>query len=383
MKIDTVYLLDTLKTLVSINSSNPDLSPNGAGEAQIAAYVNVACLALGMRSQIITHAAGRQSVLAVLPGTGGGRSLMLNAHMDTVGIEGMDAPFQPRVVENRLYGRGAQDMKGSLASCLAAVKALCDACVELRGDLIIAAVADEENASIGTAGLLHQVIPDAAIVTEPTGLEIAVAHRGFAWLEIETFGRAAHGSRYWEGIDANRMMGFVLVELDGLDQHLSSLPSHPLLGRGSLHASRLHGGTELSSYAAQCTLQVERRTLPGEDGASALAELQTILDRLADANQRFTASARLLLERPPFQARIDSELLPILRQAAVERLDQPPQLIGVAFWMDAALLAAAGVDTLAIGPIGGGLHTTEEWVDLESLASLAGILAETARVYLS
>ncbi|MGH7506744.1 MAG: M20/M25/M40 family metallo-hydrolase, partial [Longimicrobiales bacterium] len=211
--IDREYTTAVLRDLVRIDSVNPALVPGAAGEAEIAGYVAEALNALDCEVVVHEHAPGRVSVVGTLPGAGGGRSLMLNAHCDTVGVEDMDDPFSGDIRDGRLYGRGAYDMKGSLAGCLGAVKALREQDVTLAGDLLIAAVADEEHASIGTREIARLYPVDGAVVTEPTSLRICLAHKGFVWLEVETQGRAAHGSRPDLGLDANVRMGRVLARL--------------------------------------------------------------------------------------------------------------------------------------------------------------------------
>jgi acetylornithine deacetylase len=379
--IDDAFLVRTLSDLIAINSINPSLVPGAPGEAEAAAYVKDALLHLGLEVALVESVPGRPSVIGILHGRGGGRSLMLNGHLDTVGVDGMPEPFAPKMRDGRMYGRGAFDMKGGVTACLAAAKALVDAKVGLRGDLIVAAVADEEYASVGTSDVAGRVRVDGAIVTEPTALDLCIAHKGFVWLEVETTGRAAHGSRYHEGIDANMRMGRVLAELDRLEQDLRARAPHPLVGPPSLHAAILQGGTELSTYAARCTLKIERRTVPGEGLAQVEAELRSILDRLAAADPTFCASLRTLLERQPFEVSPDAPLVRAVRQSAVDRLGKPPAHFGAAFWMDTAILAAAGVEAAVIGPTGAGAHAAEEWVDLQSVQDAAAILAQTAASY--
>src|SRR5207253_551756 len=163
---------------------------------------------------------------------------------------------------NRLYGRGAYDMKSGLAAIMLAGAAA--GAARWPGDVIVTAVADEEVASLGTVAVLREWHADGAIVTEPTELDLAIAHRGFVWIDIETQGRAAHGSRPELGVDAIAKMGPILSGLDALDRRLRADPRHPLLGSGSVHASIIAGGQELSSYPARCRLLAERRTIPGE-----------------------------------------------------------------------------------------------------------------------
>lgn len=381
LTIDRDYLTQTLIDLVRINSTNPSLSPDGAGEAEIAGYVAGALRELGLDVALHEPEAGRVSVVGILKGRGGGRSLMLNAHTDTVGVEGMAAPFSGDIHEGKLYGRGAIDMKGSLAASMAAVKALVEAAIPLKGDLLLAAVADEEYASLGTADIVNYYQVDGAIVTEPTDLTLCLAHKGFMWLEVETIGRAAHGSRFKEGIDANMRMGRFLAELDKLEQELRSRPAHPLVGPPSLHAAKLQGGTELSAYAARCKLQIERRLIPGESESQVLAEIQPLLERLTAADPTFQATLKAFFQREAFEVSPQATIAQTLSRAASQVLGRQPAYSGHAGWMDSSLLAAAGVETVIMGPAGAGLHATEEWIELQSAVDLAHILALAAVNY--
>jgi acetylornithine deacetylase len=380
--IDRDYIIQTLKDLVRINSVNPSLCADGKGEAEIGTTVADALSTLGLTVSMQEIETGRVNVVGVLKGSRNGRSLLLNAHLDTVGVNGMIIdPFEAEIRDGRLYGRGAQDMKGSLAAMLGATKALVDGGVELAGDLLVTAVADEEYASLGTEHLVQQVTADAAIVTEPTDLAVCRAHRGFIWYDVETFGRAAHGSRYQEGIDANIRMGRFLAQLDTLEQELRHRPGHPLAGPPSLHAPRIQGGSEVSIYADHCLLQIERRTIPGETEAQATDELQEIVHRLAVQDSNFKAKVTPTFQREPFEIEADASIVQVLEQAYTARLGHKPAHSGQTFWTDAALLAEAGMETVLIGPSGYGLHSAEEWVDIQSLVELAYILADTAVNY--
>lgn len=385
--IDQDYLRDTVSALIRINSINPTLAADGPGEGETAVYVANAMRQLGLDVTHYEVQPGRPNVVGRLAGNGrsaNGRSLLLNAHMDTVGVAGMTIPpFTPTLRDGKVYGRGAQDMKGSLAAMLAATKALVDAGAQLAGDVLVTAVCDEEYSSIGSADLVThpEFHADAAIVTEPTDMAVCRAHRGYIWYNVETFGRAAHGSRFWEGVDANMRMGRFLAELDRLEQELRQRPPHPLAGPPSLHAARLQGGSEISIYAAHCLCQIERRTIPGETEAQATAELQAIVDRLAATDPTFRAAVTPFFQREPFATGADSPIAQAVTQAAAQRLGQRPPHVGQPFWTDAALFAAAGMDSVLIGPKGDGLHSAVEWVDLASLVDLAAILAETAVAY--
>lgn len=379
--IDRDYCLSTLARLVQINSINPTLAPGAPGERAIAEYV--AANLEGLGAEVVWHepVPGRVSVTGRLRGTGGGRSLMLNGHYDTVEVEGMAEPFSGAIREGRLYGRGSFDMKGSVAACMAALKSLIDRKVSLAGDVVVAAVADEEYGSIGTADLASRIKVDGAIVTEPTALDICLAHKGYLWIEVETIGRAAHGSKVDQGIDANMRMGRFLAALDGLERELRRRPAHPLVGPPSLHAAMIQGGTGLSTYAASCKLQIERRTIPGETQAGAMAEIQALLDGLRRDDPTFEARINCIFARDPFEVSPDAGIVRALAASTRSVLGAEARMVGDTPWMDSALLAAAGVETVVFGPTGAGAHAAVEWVDVESVIRCAEVLADTAVAY--
>jgi acetylornithine deacetylase len=276
-------------------------------------------------------------------------------------------------------------MKAGLAAILmAAVRLANDR--SLRGDLIVTAVSDEEHASIGTAEVIAHlqaagVHVDGAIVTEPTELQLCVAHKGFAWATLTTHGRAAHGSRRAEGIDAIAHMGRVLMALEALDNDLQLRPAHPLLGHASLHASLIEGGTGLSTYPPRCQLQIERRTLPGETAESIHAELAAILDNLHRADPQFNAQAEITLYRPPLETPASDPVVTTVAASIGQIVGQPSTPVGAPFWMDAALLSEAGIPTVIFGPVGAGAHADVEWVDLQSVAVCTDVLVAAARAF--
>lgn len=379
--IDETFLRQTLVDLVRIDSSNPSLTPGAPGEGALAAQIAETLAAL--RLEVAVHELGdkRVNVVGVRRGAGSGPSLMLNGHMDTVGTQGMDEPFSAAIRDGKLYGRGSQDMKASLAAMISVARTLNEQQIQLAGDLILTFVADEEYASLGTEDIVRRYRADAAIVTEPTDLAICRAHRGFIWYEVETHGRAAHGSRFREGVDAIMYMGRFLAELDQLEQELRARTPHELAGPPSLHTSRIQGGTELSVYPAHCRLELERRTVPGESTAQVTAELQALIDRLAATDPLFHATVQSFFERAPYAVPADAPIVLALEKAAQARLGETPPHMGATFWTDAALLAEAGMDTVLIGPVGAGLHSAEEWVELRSTYDLAAILTATAIDY--
>ena len=248
--------------------------------------------------------------------------------MDTVGVAGMESPFTPVVRDGRLHGRGAGDMKGSLAAMMlvgaAAVRE------GFRGDVIVTAVADEEVGSVGTEALVRRTTADAAIVTEPTEEVVAVAHKGFVAFEVETEGYAAHGSRPDLGVDAIAAMGPVLSGIAALDAELRAGAGHPLLGTGSLHASVIEGGQEYSSYPAHCRLLGERRTIPGETIDDVRARARG--PRRRDGRHACGCPSTAIPSRRPPDAAVVQAL-----QRHLGRDD----VGGVAFWADSALLAGS------------------------------------------
>ena len=365
-----------LSELVAINSINPDLVTGGGGEAKIAQFIANWSEQAGLEVHLDEPLPGRPNVVAIARGSGGGKSLMLNGHMDTVGVEGMAGPHQPYVKEGRLYGRGAYDMKAGLAACMSAVKAAKQE--HLRGDVILTAVMDEEYAGLGTKDIAKRYHAAAAIVAEFTEMKLILAHKGFVWLDVETAGVSAHGSRPELGIDAIAKMGSVLVELEKLDQSLRSHPTHKLLRSGSLHASLINGGRELSSYPDRCRLSLERRTIPGETPEMVEAEVQDIIQRLQGSDPSFKAIVRRGIDRPPMETPEDSDIVRNVKGAAKKVLKHYPELDGVPFWTDAATLWAAGIPSILFGPSGAGAHAIEEWVDLQSVEESAEIYLETA-----
>ena len=380
--VDFQYITTTLAELVRTKSINPAFADGEpSDERAIAARVGTLMRTLGMGVTEYEPEPGRVSVVGRLRVSGAGRSLLLYGHIDTVGVTAMPEPFSAAVRDGKMYGRGAYDMKGGVTACLAAVKALRDAGATLGGDILIACVADEEVASIGMADVLRHVRADAAIVTEATELRVCLAHRGFSWVEVETLGVAAHGSRYDLGIDANMRMGRFLARLDKLEQELRARPRHPLVGPPSLHAAVLRGGTGVSTYADHCRLEIERRTVPGETEEQVLAEIHALTDALAAEDATFRATVRPMLTRGSFEVDRNAAIVGAVLGAATSVLGATPDVIGEPYWMDAALLADAGIDTVVIGPVGAGAHALEEWVSLDSVAKLTEILATAAREF--
>jgi acetylornithine deacetylase len=362
-------LAELTAALVRTESVNPSLDPAGSGEAPAARVVSDWATAHGLRAKLDELAPDRVNVL-VCGGRGGGPTVMLLGHLDTVGGSAMSDPFGAVVRDGSVHGRGAYDMKGAVAAALVAARTLDRE--GFAGSVVVACAADEEYASAGAERLVAQgERPDYVVVCEPTDERLCVAHRGFAGFEIEVRGRAAHGSRPDLGIDAIAAAGVVLTRLEQRSRELLARDPHPLLGTPSIHASVISGGQEFSSYPESCLVQGERRTLPGETDDELAGEVAALAAGV-------DAATRLVFSRPPLETDPAHELAQAVRRAAGTESFE-----GVPFWTDGALFAAARIPTVIYGPRGVGAHAAEEWVELDSLAHCAEVYAETARLLAS
>ena len=365
------------RELARIDSRNPSLVTGAPGEAAVARALRDVLLSWGVEAELVEAAAGRPNVVARVGGRGG-RTLMFNGHLDVVGVDGMvHAPFDAALRDGRIYGRGTSDMKSGVAAmCAAAVRAV-DA--GLDGEIVVTAVVDEEFESIGTRTLVERgVRADAAIVTEPTRLAIMPAHLGFVWLDVTTHGRAAHGSRWDLGVDAIRHAGFVLAELDRIDTTELPTRRHALLGRPSVHASLIDGGTGMSTYPDRCTIRIERRTIPGETPADVEREWLGACARIASREPRVRADVSVTFAQSPSDVPVDA---PIVRALAgvLRDLGDEPRVEGMTAWTDAAILNDAGIPAICFGPGDIGVaHAAEEYVPVREIERATEVLAALA-----
>jgi acetylornithine deacetylase len=366
------------RALIQIDSRNPTLAPDSPGEGDCARALASVLDDWGFSVETMENAAGRPNVVARL-GPSDAPSLMLNGHLDVVGVEGMThEPFAAEVRGGRIYGRGSADMKGGLAAmCAAAVAGVGS---RAKKQILIAAVVDEEYESLGLRALLASgVRADAAIITEPTRLAICPAHRGFAWFDVSLRGRAAHGSRYDIGVDAITHAGLLLAELDQLERTRDAGPRHRLLGRGSLHASKIRGGVGMSTYPEECDLAIERRTLPGESTDQAMREIMDACDRVKARRPDFDARVTLSTAQLPSDVPVDAPIVKRLR-AALERENVPVKIEGLSAWTDAALLNEAGIPAICFGPGDIALaHAAEEFVPVEEIGIATRVLTRVVR----
>lgn len=361
------------RELVGIDSRNPALAPDSPGERAAAQALASTLESWGFRVDLQQAAPGRPNVVA-RAGRARGRSLMLNGHLDVVGVDGMThAPFAANETNGKLYGRGAADMKGGVAAmCAAAARAVARG---ITGEIIIAAVVDEEHTSVGTRELMRRGLrADAAIVAEPTRLAIMPAHKGFAWIEVEVHGRAAHGSRYELGVDAILEAAAVIGELERIERE--SLPTriHPLLGRPSLHVSTIEGGRGWSTYPDRCVIRIERRTLPGERADEPLEEVRAAIARSRDRRPSLVAEARLVLVQAPSDVATNAPIVRALSDALAV-CEERVTVGGMTAWTDAALLNEAGIPAICFGPGDIALaHAAEEWIDIDEIERATAVL---------
>ena len=366
------------RLLVRVDSRNPGLVAGAPGEGDVARALASVLSDWGFTVSLQPVVDGRSNVVARI-GRPGGRSLMFNGHLDVVGVEGMThAPFDAHTVEGKLFGRGATDMKGGVAAmCAAAWRA---AQHGLDGEIIVAGVVDEEWQSAGTRCLIEQgVRADACIVTEPTRLAIAPAHKGFTWTEVTFTGRAAHGSRHDVGVDAIRHAGLLLAELDRVEREQLVRRTHPLLGHASLHASGVNGGSGWSTYPDRCTITIERRTVPGESPDDAVREMEDALARVTAASPAVQGNVRHVFSQWPSDVAVDAPIVTALA-GAMRACGESVAVEGLSAWTDAALLNAAGIPAICYGPGDISLaHSATEWVVEQEITRATGVLERLAR----
>jgi acetylornithine deacetylase len=377
-EIDEAALLQLLQALIQIESVNPGLDNNGGGEAAIGEFISQRLQNSGLQVEIQPVADNRINVIARLKGTGAGKCLMLNGHTDTVSLQGMEiAPLEPNYKEGKVFGRGSLDMKAGLAAMIAAVESVLAAGVKLKGDVLLSFVADEEHASLGAEKLVEDYTADAVIICEPTNLDICIAHKGFSWVNLEVFGKAAHGSRFDEGVDAIVKAGKFLSKLEEFAEQVLGKKKHPLLGPPSVHASLINGGLGLSTYPDYCKVQMERRTLPGESPEIVRNELEELIMDLSRIDSKFKAAVEVFFSRYPVEVSEETEIVQALTRAGESVLGKKPRYVGVGGWLDSGIFAAKGIPAISFGPTGEGLHAAVEYVEFDSVVVTAQVLAQT------
>lgn len=380
----------TTQALVRTPSVNPEIEQGGAGEGEIARLVAGWLAGWGYDTATTEVAPGRFNVVArrsvspddVACSVRAGPTLLLNGHLDTVGVAGMARPFSGRIEGGRVHGRGAADMKAGVACILAVAREL--AGTEMPGELIVALTADEEHASVGMQALASSGLrADGAVVCEPTGLAPMPAHKGFLWVDAHVTGKAAHGSRPDAGVDAIARAAHLLLALEDESRRLRQGASHPLLGPPSIHAGTIAGGTAPSVYPSRCDLVLERRTLPGETEDGVVAEMEAMVARAKRSCPGLEARLVPGLYRAGTEVPSDSPLVTALVEEC-RREGLPGAPAGMSAWVDACFLNQRGIPAVCFGP--GSIaqaHTDDEWVAVSEILTCARVLGGFARRFLS
>jgi len=385
MPVTAKQVSELLSAMVRIESVTPWLIPTGSGEAKIAAFIADWLTGTGAEIEIVEVEPGRPNILARLRGSGGGPTLCLNAHSDTVGFEGWpDDALEPRIDGDRVYGLGAADDKGGCAAAMLVLRSLAESGIRLRGDLLVACVADEEGVSIGSEHLARQGGIDAAIVIEPQFThELVVEHQGFGWIDVITRGVAAHGCEPDVGVDAIVHLAEVITRLHRLDRTVFRLQPSLLNGRTVFHTGTITGGTDYATYPSYAKVGIEIGTQPGEHLSDRVAEIEAIFAEIARTEPGFSGKVDVRLDREPFVAHGQDALQDVVVKAMTMVLGREPKITGMNGWTDAALLQAAGIPTLLMGSTGGNYHTAGEWASISELVRLCDILEQAARQFLA
>jgi acetylornithine deacetylase len=392
VEINTERVTKLLRQMVRIESVNHDLVPGGSGEKKVAEFTASYMNDAGLEAHVQKTGPGHYNAIGILRGTGGGKNLLIDAHLDTVTVEDMKKPFSGKVEDGKLFGRGAADDKGGVAAAVEAAIAIKEAGIRLAGDLIVAGVSGEEYASEGSEAFIaaYKEHADGCIIGEPSRISqglylgVGVGSGGYVWIDYITRGKRAHGSLYRDGVDAIDAMRFVMDQLSILKEQL--IEREPYINpyaniaacwKPSLHCSLVSGGLDLATYPDFCKLSVERRTVYGETFEQVRREVDQVLADAKKAHPELQAEAKILFERNPWQAE-KGALLDILLEEVQELTGRSPLVYSVGGWDDGAIASAAGIPTAVFGPSGNDWHGPNEYVDLTSLYKCARGMADVA-----
>jgi len=357
-------VVKTLAELVRINSVNSSYE-GGPGEGEMAAYVRRFFQMHGIETWEEIVFPGRPNVMARLPGRQRARRLLLEAHTDTVSIKGMSIPpFDPIISEGKLYGRGSCDTKAGLATMMHAMLSLKEARITPPCEVVLAAVVDEEFSYRGVVKLCENLKADAAIVAEPTEMRAVIATKGVLRCRIVVHGKSAHSSKPHLGVNAITHMAKVLAAIEA-DNARMAVIQHPLVGSGTCNVGVINGGVQVNFVPDRCVIEIDRRLLPGESAAKAVAEYQQLLNQLPGISAEIEEP--LLLVDEALDTTAESDVVQtashILRDLGLN-----PEPCGVPFGCDASKLARAGIPSIVFGP--GSIdraHTADEYVELDQV----------------
>lgn len=361
-------------------------------ETAVAAFIDRYFKSEGIASELIPVKEGRCNVVARLPGSGGGRALILNSHLDTVPPYDMERPFQPRLEQGRIYGRGAVDTKGIIACMIAAVAALKRSGLALKGDLIFTGVIDEEDGSAGSLDLVKKGLQaEGAIIGEPTGFDLCLGQRGLEWLEFTFRGSDAHGGSAAGGANAIRAAGLFIAKCEAELAPVLRKRTHPLLGSATMNYGFIRGGSQPSTVAGECVLQIDRRTLPDEDRDVVLGEYAALLRLLSEEERKFNGTMEPMEVGCMEEGYVHTGSLidpshPLVQAAAGSStavLGAAPGQRAFTAWSDAGVLSTyGGIPSLIFAP--GDLaaaHSANEYMEIKDLLPAALIYALTAACF--
>ena len=392
ININKNRLTKLLQELVRIESINHDLVPGGSGEQKAAEFTANFMNDAGLEAEIQETGPGHFNAVGILRGTGGGKNLLINAHLDTVSIEGMQDPFSGRVTDGKLFGRGSADDKGGVAAAVEAAISIYESGKKLSGDLIIAGVSGEEYASEGSEAFIREygesahgcIIGEPSRISQGIYLGVGVGSGGYVWIEYLVYGKRAHGSLYEVGIDAIDNMQLILAGIHNLNQNLISqkpyINPHANIAaswKPSIHNSLINGGHDLATYPDFCKLSVERRMVYGETFDLVKNEVDQIVNDAKKKNPSLMVDTKILFQRNPWQASKGPLLDFVLKEVEI-LTNNHPMVYGVGGWDDGAISSLHGIPTVVFGPSGDDWHGPNEYVDLESLYTCSQGMANVA-----
>ena len=379
--------LEILKTLVSIPSVNPmgrDLSGPEYYETRVSDWLCGFFAERDIAHERIEVVPGRSNVVARVDAGADRPTVILDAHQDTVPVDGMTIdPFDPVVRDGKIYGRGSCDVKGGMAAMLHAVARLASERPEGAANVVMSCTCDEESNVQGITDLVRlwtdddrhcDLIPerpDVALVAEPTLLDIVVAHRGATRWKVRTTGRACHSSQPEQGVNAIYHMARVVHALeDYADTLADRVTPHPLCGAATLSVGLVSGGVSVNTVPDECLIEVDRRVIPGENGAAVIDDVREYLEQNGDVPFEFLPPWLVGIPLPDEGNGDWARRL----QDHIANITGPRQLVGVPYGTHASRFAAAGVPGIVCGP--GSIlqaHTRDEWLEVAELEQAAEI----------
>lgn len=377
-KIAADEIAQWTRTLVRFDTTNPP-----GNERQAVEFIADILKADGFECQFIEHEPQRATLCARLKGSGERGALVFNGHVDVVPVgagEWQHPPFEGVIEGGKVWGRGSADMKGGVAAMIAAAKAIAQANLPLKGDLILAATAGEEVNMMGARALT--TLPDAAnwqavIISEPTSNKLGLAERGVFWPELTTYGKTAHGSTPELGINAVMMMVKVLSEFEKLE---IPFQPHPVLGNFTCSVNTIQGGVKVNVVPDQCSVMIDMRTLPGQDHTELLRRLETFLTDLESRIADLKASIRLTYDLPPAETPESAPAVQQFLAAAKSHCGMEISSVKVPFATEAAIFVPTlNVPTLILGPGDAALaHQPNEFVEISEMEKAAKIYTAAA-----